>query len=57
MSCKGAAAFNVLALMITFFGRFTEIAARAGMSDFSAKWAMHHKNLQRLGKRCSDYET
>ena len=43
MRSKGAAAVNVLALVIAFFSRFAEIAARAGMGHATAEWTMHHK--------------
>ncbi|MBP1130773.1 hypothetical protein JOE25_002332 [Serratia sp. PL17] len=43
MRGKGAAAVNVLALVIAFFSRFAEVTARAGMGHATAEWTMHHK--------------
>lgn len=40
---KGAATINILALVISLFGPFTQVATRAGVGGVAAKWTMHHR--------------
>ena len=42
MGCKSATAINIPALVITFFGFFSQIATRSGVRCMSAQRAMHH---------------
>jgi hypothetical protein len=44
MGGKRATAINVLALMITFFRRFSQITAGASVRHATAQWTMHHRN-------------
>jgi hypothetical protein len=42
MRGEGAAAVNVLALVIALFGRFTQVTAGTSMGHATAKWTVHH---------------